>query len=122
MTEEGYSVNTITYNGVNISNEIDDDCRYITPVITHDSELRISFSETILTDIIEENLYDIRVYSSDDNIIINNIRKDDDISVYTTTGALITSLKSTGETANIIVPVNNIYIVKVNKKTFKLAL
>ena len=122
MPEEGYSVNTITYNGVNISNEIDDDCRYITPVITHDSELRISFSETILTDIIEENLYDIRVYSSDDNIIINNIRKDDDISVYTTTGALITSLKSTGETANIIVPVNNIYIVKVNKKTFKLAL
>lgn len=64
----------------------------------------------------------VRVYTDHSEIIINGTNNGEIINIYSLTGSLIQSTKSTGEKTNIHVQTNNIYIVKIKNETFKVTL
>jgi len=78
--------------------------------------------ESTSTSISKTEISNIKVYSEQNEIIVNGADLGDNISVYTESGALLHSTKATGDIVRINIPTNQIYLVKTTGKTFKVAL
>lgn len=81
------------------------------------------------TIIIEENVTavkpikksNVNVYSEQNDIVVKGAGLGETIYVYTTMGTLVKTIKATND-VRINVPSNQIYLVKIADKTFKIAL
>ncbi len=112
-------VNTVLFNGIDVTNSIVNGY-YTTPVINGESELSISFeSETSVKSMQEDNL---KVSGYNGEIRVQNIEKPSDIYVYSVDGKLVNSALSTIGSASIQVDSDQLYMVKVGDRTFKVAL
>ncbi len=112
-------VNTVLFNGIDVTNSIVNGY-YTTPVINGESELSISFeSETSVKSMQEDNL---KVSGYNGEIRVQNIEKPSDIYVYSVDGKLVNSAISTIGSASIQVDSDQLYMVKVGNRTFKVAL
>lgn len=61
------------------------------------------------------------VYAEQNNIIVIGVKEGEAISVFTTMGTLVKTIKATND-VRINVPSNQIYLVRIENKTFKVAL
>lgn len=62
------------------------------------------------------------VYTNKDAIVVKDANSGDIISIYTLSGTLIKRIIMTEDLIHIKVPLNSIYLVKINEKIFKIAL
>ena len=115
-SEEGMRVNTVTFNGEDVTDKLVDGY-YTTPNITRPSKIVVSFEQDpdkIALIPAEDNLH---VYGNEGSLFISGIEGPQLMSVYTLNGMLINSQTLEGDVR--IKMSEGTYIVKIGKRTFK---
>jgi len=122
--ETGWQVSSVSFNGTDVTANITDGV-YTTPLLQGDSELNVVFemdAESI-DDVGNVDAYDnLRVTASASTVYIHNEGDSVNSSIYTVDGKQAKSLVIPHGTTRIPVQPDNVYIVKVNNRTFKVAL
>ena len=112
-------VNAVTFNGVDVTEEIING-NYTTPEITGESVLCISYE--IPSSAPSLKLNNVKVMGYNGEITISNIDEPSDISIYSADGKIIENIPSASGTAKISVTPDQLYVVKVGSRTYKIAL
>ncbi len=113
----GWKCNSVTFNGVDVTNNLDVDGNYNTPSITADSQLNIVFVKD--DGGVESTLAnDIKVCVNGNTITILGTDEFADVEIYNTSGINVYN----GIEKSIILDANNIYILTVEGRTFKFAM
>ena len=115
--DEGWEVNTLTFDGKDMTSLLMDD-QFSTPVITGNSELNVVFkqNETGLKKVMSHS--DVKVYASNKNITVTGADMNAKVDVYSINGAFVTSAFG-----NTTIPLEHgVYIVKVGQESFKVRL
>jgi len=120
VPSSGWTINTVRFNGSDVTSQLYGQNQYTTPNLTENSTLSISFqSINSLFNMSKAN--EIKIYTEKNMIFINGAALGDEISVYTISGTLLKSLIATDEKIRISVPVNQNYLVKIAERSFKVA-
>ena len=122
-SQDGYKVNAITFNGADVTDDMQNGY-YTTPEIKGESVLSVSFESTESTAIQSRTASNknIKVTGSDGELIISQIDEPSDVYVYSADGKLVGSVSSAFGSTSLYVPNNQLYIVKVGERTYKIAL
>ena len=115
----GWNINTVTYNGEDVTNQLDETNSYNTPYILENSFLNVSL-ERILTSVDLSKYGEISVYGNNSQIIINGAESGKNILVYNESGSQITSIIARDKIISLSVNAG-IYIVKIEDRIFKIA-
>lgn len=112
-------VESVIFNGEDITEQLVDG-HLLSLVITEDSNLEVTLKEKTVTsnESIENN--DIIIKSSNNGIIIENIKSDDLIYVYDISGTLCYYGKSIESKWNINLPANKVYIIRIGNRVYKI--
>ena len=114
-----YKVNTITYNGVDVTALLVNGV-FTVPAVTENGLLNISFvSLTGSPQLINSN---VKVFTTQSDIVIDGTSEGETISLYTVNGTQIQTLKSQGERVVIPAQRDAIYLIRTESKTFKVIL
>ena len=119
---EGWVIHSVSFNGMDVTDGIASDNSYCTPEITENSELVVVYasSENAIEEV--ESSSSAKVVGYSGNITVNNAKIGEEILVYNTAGVLVNATVVNSDTATIRVQDNEVYIVKVGKKTFKIGM
>lgn len=119
---EGWVIHSVSFNGMDVTDGIASDNSYWTPEITENSELVVVYasSENAIEEV--ESSSSAKVVGYSGNITVNNAKIGEEILVYNTAGVLVNATVVNSDTATIRVQDNEVYIVKVGKKTFKIGM
>ncbi|MEE0976040.1 MAG: leucine-rich repeat domain-containing protein [Muribaculaceae bacterium] len=118
IPNEGWIVNSMTFNDEDVTSQIGESGNYTTPVLTEDATLIVVF-EQISTDI--ETISpqnNIKVYATNGEIKIIGADSMSEVIVYNTMGAIVYN----GVEKNIILDQTGVYILSVEGRIFKFAL
>lgn len=118
---EGWKINSVVYNGYDVTSELNNDNEYTTPAINADAILSVSFEST-QSAVSSARISYARVYGYNGEIVISGIERGDAISVYDEGGKIIAQTVANGNEQRIAIPAKGIYIVKTGEKTVKVCL
>lgn len=113
-------VNAVTFNGIDVTDNVKQGY-YTTPEIKGESILSVSY-EMESTNVNSTTYSNIRVKGYHGEITIDNIDEVSDVSVYTIDGKVISNMPSASGSITLQVPSEQLYIVKVGTRTYKIAL
>ena len=117
VPSNGWKCNSVTFNGVDVTNNLDADGNYNTPSITADSQLSIVFVKD--DGGVESTLAnDIKVRVNGNTVTILGADEFDDVEIYNTSGINVYN----GIEKSITLDSNGIYILTVEGQTFKFAM
>lgn len=119
--EEDWTINTITFNGMDVTDHLSDDYHYTTPVLIADSELRITFEDTKsgIEDIILMAT-PVKVYVDKSGLVsIEGLQQGVLISVYSLDGVLIDSIVSSHGSDTVQLSERGVFLIKIPGKTYK---
>ena len=117
VPSNGWKCNSVTFNGVDVTNNLDADGNYNTPSITADSQLSIVFVKD--DGGVESTLAnDIKVCVNGNTVTILGADEFDDVEIYNTSGINVYN----GIEKSITLDSNGIYILTVEGETFKFAM
>ena len=109
----------VRFNGADVLNDLQNGI-FTTPSITGNSEIEAIFEMT--TDLKSESLSNIRIYTSNSDILIEGLTMGESIDVYTANGVKVFSTFAQGNMTKITVLKGAVYIVKTKYKSAKVAL
>lgn len=124
ITEKGWQVSSVSFNGVDITGNITEDS-YTTPLLEGDAELSVVFEmDEDEIDMVNEvgSHSQLRVSASASTIFIHNDGSPVNSYIYTTDGKMVKSVVASYGKTVIPVQPDNVYVVKVDNRTFKVAL
>ena len=115
---DGWQINTVSFNDEDVTSQLDDEGNYTTPVLTDDATLTVVF-EKIPTGVEPLALTnDIKVYAKDGFIEVVGANANSVVNIYDTMGIS----KYVGIDNRIYLEDNGIYILTVEGRTFKFAM
>ena len=123
LTEEGWRVNTVTFNGNDVTSSVVDGV-YTTPELYADSQLRVSFERTgVATQVIGSGrISGMKAWATDDGVLhIVGAEAGEVLDVYTSDGKHLTKCVSDGHSQEVSLPTHGVYIVRSAEKTIKLS-
>ena len=112
-------VNCVTFNGVDVTDKVVNGY-YTTPEIKGESVLSISFETSM--DVKSLKLNSVKVKGFNGEISVEKIDEPSDVFVYSVDGKIVSDIPSAFGSVNIQVPSEQLYIVKVGSRTYKVAL
>ena len=117
--DEGWTVNTLTFNGEDMTGQLLDG-QFSTPVITGNAELNVVFKQEAsnIKSMKQTEATKVKVYAYNGTVRVAGAEDDAEIEVYNAGGILIAN----GEGNCSISLDSGIYIVKVGNETFKVGL
>ena len=116
--ENGWLINTLTYDGMDVTDQIDNLGRYTTPAITASATISVVYGQTQSSvRSITNNKY--TVYATEGKIIIKNTDGTESVRVYSESGALLSNLLADKYKTVVNLDGNHIYIIKVGEDTYK---
>ena len=118
--EEGWKVNTVTFNGTDVTEQLENGV-FTTPAMYESGELRVTYESTVDA-VASARLSNVKAYGAGNDIVVRGIEAGDIISVYTTDGKLVSSTPADGGEMRIGVSNGAVYIVKAGSKTLKIAM
>lgn len=121
MPAEGWKVNSVTYNGIDVTSELNSENEYTTPAIYEDATLSVSFEST-QSAVNSARVSNAKVYASNGQIIVAGVEDGNMISVYDESGKIITQTVARSNEQRLSIQSKGIYIVKVEGKTVKVSL
>ena len=121
IEEKGWRVNSITFNGEDITNRAGAGNYIQTPVIKRDAVIRIAFEEGG-TGILQTEQDKVKALGDADGVTIEHVEAGERINIYLTDGRLIQSFKSNGTSQHIKLPAGTVYLIKTRTKTIKIRL
>ena len=114
-------INAVTFNGKDVTDQIVDGY-YTTPAIKAKSTLSISYEESNTTNVKEISNPELKVTGNEGEINISGIDNPTNVEVYTTDGRLVENQGSVSGDTRIQVKEDELYLVKVGKRTIKIAM
>ena len=114
-------INSVTFNGKDVTDQIVDGY-YTTPAIKAKSTLSISYEESNSTNVKEISNPELKVTGYEGEIMISGINNPTNVEVYTTDGKLVETRGSVIGDSKIQVKEDELYLVKVGKRTIKIAM
>lgn len=121
-SEEGWKVNTVTFNNRDVTAELTEDNGYTTPGITEDSELRVTFEK--LNSAVENIGVDAaatKVYVDKTGLVtIEGVENGAVINAYAVNGQSVGRIVSSGEVAGIQLYKHGIYLIQTPVKIYKI--
>jgi hypothetical protein len=120
-SQEGYRVNSITFNGEDMTDNLVDGY-FTTPVIKGESLLSVTFEQTSPSTVKSHVASSVKVTGHEGEIKISNIDEPSDVSVYSANGVLVGNIRNAFGTASLQVGEEQVYVVKVGERTFKISL
>lgn len=121
LADEGWRVNSLTFNGEDITDQIQDGTYIDTPVLREKSTIRIAYEQEG-TGVQTVDDSKVRVLGSDGGIVVDRALEGQTVSVYTLDGRLVRSVVISHVQQMIPLTAGQIYIVKVAEKTIKIRL
>ena len=118
--EEGWKVNTVTYNGSDVTYQLENGV-FTTPAMFESGELRVAYESTVDA-VASARLSNVKAYGAGNDIVVRGTESGDIVYVYTTDGKLVSSTPSDGDEMRIGVNNGAVYIVKAGGKTLKIAM
>lgn len=120
--EKGWSIESVSYNGEDVTEQLQEDDYYETPEVTANSTLSVVYKKSSSTDVSMPVNSLTRVWTNDRKVIIGNAQTDTEVTVYDMMGRLVYSGKVDSEQMMIDTLGTGIFIVKVGNETFKVSL
>jgi hypothetical protein len=117
LPDKGYAIASVILNGTDITSDIKKNS-YKGGAVNGDVILNVTFEST--NSLLNES--NIKVYAEQNEIVIIGADLGNEISVYNTLGTLLQIIKVTEYEVRINVPINQIYLIKIANKTFKVTL
>lgn len=120
---EGWNIESISFNGENVTSQLLEGNKYTTPTISSNSELNIVYKldeSSAVKGLRSES--NVRLFASYGRLTIENAGSTTNLAVFTTYGNKIISESVNPGTTIIDLPTNSIYIVKVGKETYKVSI
>ena len=114
-------INAVTFNGEDVTDQVKDGY-YTTPAIKAKSTLSISYEESNTTNVKEMSNPELKVTGNEGEINISGIDNPANVEVYTTDGRLVETRGSVSGDTRIQVKEDELYLVKVGKRTIKIAM
>ena len=114
-------INAVTFNGEDVTDQVKDGY-YTTPAIKAKSTLSISYEESYTTNVKEMSNPELKVTGNEGEINISGIDNPTNVEVYTTDGRLVENQGSVSGDTRIQVKEDELYLVKVGKRTIKIAM
>lgn len=114
-------INAVTFNGEDVTDQVKDGY-YTTPAIKAKSTLSISYEESNTTNVKEISNPELKVTGYEGEINISGIDNPANVEVYTTDGKLVETKGSVSGDTRIQVKEDELYLVKVGKRTIKIAM
>ncbi len=120
--EDGWKVNTVTFNGRDVTSDLTDDNRYTTPSLIGDSELRVTFENVnSAVENIGVNATSTKVYVDRSGLVtIEGIESGTVVSAYAVNGQLVERITSSGDVATLQLYQHGIYLIQTPVKTYKI--
>ena len=118
---EGWQLHTVTFDGLDITSEVEADGRLYINGITDNAVLSIVFERgnSAVNDVQSSRA---KVYASEGTIIVANAEKAETIQVYNEAGMNVATRQAVRSTEHINVEKGHVYIVKLKGKTVKLSI
>ena len=111
VADEGYKLHTVTFNGEDVTENVNEYNVYKTPTITEASVIGVAFE--IVTDVEEIAVSDrVKVTAINGYINVNGTIAGEQVYLYTSDGVLLNSAISNGDKMEFEVNAGKIYIVK----------
>ena len=117
----GWKIHSVTFNGTDITAQLNDDNTLTTPTINGSSELVVAY-EKDNTAIENASASRIKVQGHHGTLRITGATEGDDISVYTTGGTLVAQESAEESETELTLPTGQVYIVTVADKVVKIGL
>ncbi len=119
--EEGWRVNTILFNGGDVTAEWNAADGYTTPTITGESTLSVSFE--LVNSVANQTISRLKAYSREEGVLtIEGLTAGEQVCIYSTEGKLETSFNSSSSTVNVSLPTDAIYVVNTANGTVKVGM
>lgn len=119
--DEGWRVNSLTFNGEDITDQIQQGTYIDTPVLREKSTIRIAY-EQAGTGVKTMGDSKVKVLGYDGGIVVDHASEGQTVSVYTLDGRLVRSVTIKHAQHTIPLTAGQVYIVKVAEKTIKIRL
>ena len=118
---EGWKINTVVYNGYDVTSELSTNNEYVTPAINADAVLSVSFEST-QSAVSSARVSYAKVYGTNGEIVILDAERGDVLYVYDESGKVTAQTIINSYEQRIAIPSKGIYFVKVGGKTVKVCL
>ena len=121
--DDGYVVHSVTYNGRDVTQQLNPDNSFKTPAITDDAKVAVVYESN--ADGIESKDADsaIKVYAVDDHISVSGVNDGTMLKLYNAEGKLVKTIHADHEGhATFDISEGGIYILSTPAKSFKLCL
>ena len=121
MPEEGWQINSVTWNGEDMTPKIKPNAYVETPVVIANSVLQVAVEKS-LSAIPSLSPNRLKVHAQGECLYIENADKGEIVNIYGTDGTLIKTLMGNGSTLTTTLKRNHVYLIKTKQKTVKILL
>ena len=121
IPEEGWQINSVTWNGEDMTSQIKPNSYIETPVVIANSVLQIAV-EKASSAIPPLSPSRLKVYAQGENLYIENAEEGETINIYRIDGTLLKTFTGNGATLSTTLKKNHVYLIKAKQKTVKILL
>lgn len=119
--EEGWRVNTVLFNGRDVTAEWSEADGYTTPQLTAESTLSVSFE--LMNSIVNQVSSRMKAYSKERGVLtIEGLTAGEQIDIYTADGKLMESVESPSTMVTVELPADAVYVVTAASGTIKVGM
>ena len=119
QAEEGWKVHSVTFNDVDVTETLNEENSFIAPAITENSTLYVVYEEVAGNAVKALKSSSIKVLGTTNGIKVIGVPAGETLYVYADNGVLQKSVLSDGSSMEVLLPKNNVYLVKVGDWSMK---
>ena len=119
---EGWKIHSVTFNGEDVTNQLEEGTIYTTPTLSEDAVLNIAYEQEVPESVENAHARAIKVRGLDNTIHISGLAEDTTITLYTTDGTMVAQQQSSAGEAKFTVDTNQVYLVHIGDKVVKIGL
>lgn len=118
---KGFVVHSVVFNDADVTNEVQTDGTYTTPVIQGKASIFVTF-EADPSGINAPKVSTLRVLPSSEGVTVQGLTRGEVVSVYAADGKLVTQRRATSTTEHIALPAGQVYVVNAEGRSVKMRL
>lgn len=119
--ENGWSINSVTYNGVDVTDQMDQQNQFTTPAIVDNAILSVTYEQNT-QGVHSQKMNKIKVAVSSNTIYVSNAEPGSLCRIYSVGGEVLESRALPDGNASLQMPSGHVYIVKVDDNVFKVGM
>ena len=119
--EEGWQINSITWNGEDMTDQMKTNAFIETPIVTANSILQVAVEKSSSA-IASSSVSRLKVHAIGDCLYIENVDQGESVGIYGADGTLMKTLTGNGFTLSTTLKRGHVYIIQTKQKTVKILL